>query len=362
MDSHWPRRRFLSALSAAGTSLLLPRDRRRLQAAPDHIAEISVEVAVVGGTPGGIAAAVAAARSGRTVALIESHHHLGGMTASGLGKSDIEHREMIQGLFTEFVGRVQRHYVETYGPDSENVVLCRQGYYYEPSVAESVFDALVDEQPTLEVLRGHRFDSAITQNGSVRGVVARNRETGAPLRLNAAVVIDATYEGDVYAAAGAKFLVGRESRDTFGEPHAGVVYFDYQNQRFLDGTTGAASDGLPAYTYRLCLTTDPGNSHPLTAPPPEYDRARYLGYFDDLRAGRLAGPKNFKPGRGYNPAHFDTLVRALSVTDIPNRKTDVNMTRGRSAFPSPRRTPATWKGTGTHATGSPSVSATSRWG
>ena len=49
----------------------------------------------------------------------------------------------------------------------------------------------------------------------------------------------------------------------------------------------------------------------MTAPPPGYDRNDYLGYFDDLKAGRLAGPKTFKPGRGYNPKHFDTLVRRL---------------------------------------------------
>jgi len=112
-----------------------------------------------------------------------------------------------------------------------------------------------------------------------------------------------------------------------------VVYFDYQTHEFLPGTTGAADDRLPAYTYRLCLTKDPANAHRLTEAPPGYDRANYLGYFDDLKAGRLAGPKVFKPGRGYNPAHFDTLVRALSVTDIPNRKTDVNINPRPLAFP-----------------------------
>ena len=57
------------------------------------------------------------------------------------------------------------------------------------------------------------------------------------------------------------------------------------------------------------------------------------GYFDDLEAGRLAAPKTFKPGRGYNAAHFDTLVRALSVTPLPNRKTDVNINPRPLAFP-----------------------------
>ena len=65
------------------------------------------------------------------------------------------------------------------------------------------------------------------------------------------------------------------------------------------------------------------------------NRADYLGYFDDLKAGRFAGPKVLKPGRGYNPKHFDTLVRALSVTDIPNNKTDVNINPRPLGFPPP---------------------------
>ncbi|MBX3439107.1 MAG: FAD-dependent oxidoreductase [Planctomycetaceae bacterium] len=328
------RRHFLTTLSASGAVLLLPQGGRTTSAIEREVDDVALyDVAVIGGTPGGVAAAVAAARLGRTVVLVEEHAHLGGMSASGLGKSDIEHRELIQGLFGEFVRRVHQHYIETYGRESENVSLCRDGYYYEPSVAEAVFDRFVEEQPTLTVLRGHRLDSVVMQDNAAREVVVHDRATGAKRRLRSNMVIDATYEGDVYAAAGARFRLGRESRDAFGEPHAGVVYFDYQNQQFLEGTTGAASNQLPAYTYRLCLTTDPANAYRLAAPPPDYDRTRYLGYFDDLRAGRLAGPKNYKPGRGYHPAHFNTLVRALSVTEIPNRKTDVNMNPRPLGFP-----------------------------
>ena len=162
-----------------------------------------------------------------------------------------------------------------------------------------------------------------------------NRRNNEERHLKAKVFVDATYEGDLYAAAGAKFRLGRESRQEFDEEHAGVVYFDYQTHEFLPGTTGAGDDALPAYTYRLCLTKDPQNAARLTAQPPGYDRRDYLGYFDDLKAGRLAGPKVFKPGRGYNPRHFDTLVRALSVADIPNGKCDVNINPRPLGFPFP---------------------------
>lgn len=291
------------------------------------------EVVIYGGTPGGIAAAIAAARQGRNATLIEYHDHIGGMVTSGLGKSDVENRAMIGGLFVEFTKRVKQHYIDRYGADSENVKLCQDGYYSEPSVAEAVFEAMLREQPKITVLKGWRLNSAKVEANTLEAIEIVNRKSGEARTLPGGVFIDATYEGDLYAAAGAEFRLGRESRAEFGEPHAGVVYFDYQNHEFLPGTTGEADDRLPAYTYRLCLTKDPANSHRLTEPPAGYDRANYLGYFDDLKAGRLAGPKVFKPGRGYNPAHFDTLVRALSVTDIPNRKTDVNINPRPLGFP-----------------------------
>ncbi|TSA31037.1 MAG: FAD-dependent oxidoreductase [Opitutales bacterium] len=291
------------------------------------------DVVIYGSTPGGIAAAISAARMGREVTLIEYHDHIGGMTTSGLGKSDIEHRDMIGGIFKEFVAGVLEHYVKTYGAEHENTKLCQDGYYAEPHVAEKVFEAMLAKEPRITAMKGWQLHSAKVTDNKLRGIAVVNRRSGDERTLTAKVFIDATYEGDLYAAAGAKFRLGRESRGEFGEPHAGIVYFDYQTHEFLPGTTGAADDSLPAYTYRLCLTTDPANAHRLTEPPPGYDRKDYLGYFDDLKAGRLAGPKVIKPGRGYNPKHFDTLVRALSVADIPNHKCDVNINPRPLGFP-----------------------------
>lgn len=293
------------------------------------------KVVVIGGTPGGIAAAIATARCGQEVTLVEYHHHVGGMMTSGLGKSDIENRAMIQGIFKEFVRRVYTHYVDTYGENHENVALCRDGYYYEPSVAELILEEMLAQESRVSVLKGWRLDSVRREGDRVIAVNIMQRETAETKTLEGHVFIDATYEGDLYAAAGAEYRLGREARDEFGEPHAGVIYYDYQEKRKLPGSTGEADGRLPAYTYRLCLTTDPENTIPLTAPPPDYNRNNYVAYFDDLKAGRLAGPKVFKPGRGYNPAHFDTLVRALSVTTIPNQKTDVNINPRPLGFPFP---------------------------
>ncbi|MEZ5397569.1 MAG: FAD-dependent oxidoreductase [Bryobacterales bacterium] len=293
----------------------------------------AADIVIYGGTPGGIAAAISAARQGRSVVLVAYQDHLGGMMTSGLGKSDIEDRALIGGLFLELTERVKRHYLDHYGADSQDYELARNGYYYEPSVAEAILDQMVAEQPKIAVIKGWRLDSAQVEDNRLRSIRIVNRHSGEGRDVAARVFLDASYEGDLFAAAGAKYRLGRESREEFGEPHAGVVYFDYQEHEFLKGTTGAASDWLPAYTYRLCLTRDPNNAYRLREPPPDYDRNNYAGYFDDLAAGRLAGPKVFKPGRGYNPAHFDTLVRALSVTDLPNGKTDVNINPRPLAFP-----------------------------
>jgi hypothetical protein len=296
---------------------------------------LAQEVVIYGGTPGGIAAAISSARMGHEVTLIEATHHLGGMTTSGLGKSDIENRAMIGGLFKEFVHGVHQHYLSKYGSQHENTQLCQDGYYAEPHVAELVFEAMIAKETKITVLRGWWLRSASVAGKQLRSIRIVHPPSGEERELQAKVFIDATYEGDLFAAAGARFRLGRESRAEFNEPHAGVVYFDYQSHEFLPGTTGEGDDALPAYTYRLCLTNDPANAARMIEPPPGYDRQNYLGYFEDLHAGRLAGPKVFKPGRGYNPKHFDTLVRALSVTEIPNRKMDVNINPRPLAFPFP---------------------------
>ncbi|MEX1039755.1 MAG: FAD-dependent oxidoreductase [Pirellulaceae bacterium] len=293
------------------------------------------DVIVVGGTPGGIAAAVAAARRGRSVALVERSYHVGGMSTSGLGKSDIERREIIGGVFSDFIRRVKQRYVNTLGADSEQFRYCRNGYYFEPSVAEGVFHDILRDAGDITLLLGHQLEGADVDRDRVRAIRVTDLQTGADHCLMAAVFIDATYEGDLYAAGGAAYRLGRESRQEFDEPHAGVIYFDYQNGVILPRSTGAGDDRLPAYTYRLCLTTDPDNGVALTEQPSGYQRETYLPYLEDLAEGRLSAPKVLNDGWGYYPEHFDTLLRALSVTDLSSGKVDANINPRPLAFPFP---------------------------
>lgn len=163
------------------------------------------EVVIYGGTPGGITAAISAARLGRAVTLIEYHDHIGGMTTSGLGKSDIENRAMIGGLFKEFVAGVHRHYLTKYGSHHENTKLCQDGYYAEPQVAESVLESMIAREAKITVLKGWRLKAAEVTANKLRGITIVHRRNSEVRRLRAKVFIDATYEGDLYAAAGRSF-------------------------------------------------------------------------------------------------------------------------------------------------------------
>jgi hypothetical protein len=173
-----------------------------------------------------------------------------------------------------------------------------------------------------------------------------NRATGAVEEFRGKVFIDGTYEGDLAAFGGAAYRLGRESRAEFNELHAGVVYQDYETRTFLAGTTGEGDKRVQAYTFRLCLTTDRNNSVFLKSPPPDYDRKRYLGYLDDWKKGRFNPPKVMRDGVGYFAPTFGTVVRALSIAEIPNAKTDVNMNPRPLGFPFPEEnygyTEANW--------------------
>ena len=182
--------------------------------------EPGVDVVVVGATPGGLAAAIAAARLGRRVTVLERTRHIGGLPANGLGITDILTREATGGIFREFVQRVKTHYLSSYGVGSQPVEDCDQGYRFEPSVAEQVYETMVREQPSVTVLRRRQFEA---KPGNVQKlgprlnqILVTNLDSGEPESYRAQAFVDATYEGDLAAAAGAPYRVGRESKADHG--------------------------------------------------------------------------------------------------------------------------------------------------
>lgn len=222
-------------------------------------------------------AATHAARAGRETCLVALNDRLGGMMASGLGMTDtlFGPGKSRSPLLDELFERVRTHYRETYGEDSEQYHICNGGMFFEPHVAEEVFEALVDE-PELTVRR-RRYPASAERTGSrIRSVTLESFDDDPAVWVESSVFIDATYEGDLAAIAGVPYRVGRESSETYGERYAGRVFVDATDDASLrPGTTGEGDDAVQSYNYRLCLCSDPDNRRP-PEKPEGYDRREYL--------------------------------------------------------------------------------------
>jgi len=280
------------------------------------------EVVIVGGTPGGIAAAIAAARTGRKVLLLDRTSHLGGLIANGLGATDIATRGATGGLFLKFVNCVERHYRETYGGESEQAKLCSGGYHFEPSVAEKVLQGMLAEFPDITVLLKRQFDAlpenTVKEGARLTGIRVLNLVNSAMESIEGKVFIDATYEGDLAAAAGARYRVGREDQREFNEPVAGQIYKVWEGE-IAPGTTGWGDNALQAYNYRLPLTSDPANRVPVEKPA-RYDRKEYTSLIGDLKEDRHAAV----PGSTTHEWYWDGIGRVVNIVKVPNGKTDSN--------------------------------------
>ncbi len=233
------------------------------------------EVVVYGGVPCGLAAAVAAARQGRRVLLIEPSQHVGGLSTSGINTAESEHMLAwtIGGLADEFYRRLGRHY-GTGKPE----------YYFESSVAEKVYREMLAEAavPVRFGARVEHVEKSGTRITSIRltdGTSVRGK-----------VFVDASYEGDLMARSGVTNVAGRESRTEFGEEAAGIRFDRVPRKartvddegRLLPGisawakdlTEGAAHRAGMNYNFRLTFAKDPGLQVPIPAPA-HYDRKRY---------------------------------------------------------------------------------------
>ncbi|MDQ3814121.1 MAG: FAD-dependent oxidoreductase, partial [Armatimonadota bacterium] len=263
------------------------------------------DVVVAGGTPGGLMAAIAAARLGEKVLVLEPTRYLGGVVAGGLTASDIGRASTIGGLSREFFNNVLAHYMRTYGPDSPQVALCRQGYNFEPKVAAQVFAAMLAERPEITVWKRARLSAVRKEGNRIIAVTVNDLENNRTVQVAAPVFVDATYEGDLMALAGVAYRLGREGMKEYNEPHG-------LGSPARPGDAERGDRLFQAYNFRLCLTNDPPNRVP--APAPEgYDAAAYA----TLRA-QLQEPGITK--------HF--LPDMFNGVALPNAKIDANAGHG----------------------------------
>ena len=246
------------------------------------------DVVVVGGTPGGIAASVAAARLGRHVTLVAPEDHIGGILANGLTNSDILNTRSVGGLFYEFTRRVLRYYQTheaTSGDKATNVKLCHDGYWFEPSVAERLFHEMIEEQQgRITLLLEHHLLEVRIDGQRLTAIVVEH--DGERRTLHAGVFIDATYEGDLTALAKVPYRIGREGRDEYGEPHAGFIYARFGTTEPFPGSTGEADRAIQGFCFRFHMTGNPANRVPVSQPE-GYDRNDYRAVLGDIKSGQV---------------------------------------------------------------------------
>ena len=305
-------------------------------------AQGSYDLVIVGGTPGGIMTAIAAAREGKTSVLLERTNHFGGLPANGLGATDIATRKATTGLFKEFVDRVLAHYVSKYGKDSEQVKVCSDGYHFEASVAEQVFtEMLAEQKEKVTVLKMRQFDAEPRniemKNDAITAIRILNRETKHTETYTGKVFVDATYEGDLGVAAKIPFRLGREGKDEFNEPGAGMVY-KYWGGTEQDCSTFQTDNAVQSYNYRLCLTTNPANRVSVKKPA-NYNREEFVSLVEDVWTGLNTGfemqnvtPEMMEANRKHiakgNPTQIPGdrwgIAKITNMVDLPNGKTDAN--------------------------------------
>ena len=307
------------------------------------LAAESYDIVIVGANPGGIMAAIEAARMGKTSVILERSDHIGGLPANGLGATDIATRGATTGLFAEFTDAVKKYYADTYGASSQQVADCSDGFHFEPSVAEKIFsDMLAKEASRIKVLTMRQFNFStgdIEMDGShITGIRVVNRLSGEEERYEGKIFIDATYEGDLGAAARVPFRIGREAAWEFNEPGAGRTY-EYWKSTPAEGSTGEADNAVQAYNYRLCLTRDTTQLIPFYKPE-RYDRSEYESLVEDVWTGR----HTWKAMRDVTPEMMERnrrhlldggersitpwdswgIEKLVTVNTEPNGKTDAN--------------------------------------
>ena len=298
------------------------------------------DLVVLGATPGGLAAAVAAARLGKRSLILERTPFIGGLPANGLGATDIATKGTTGGIFLEFVQRVKAFYTGKYGPNSDQVRDCDDGYHFEPAVAERIFKSFLAEHSNIKVLLNRQFDfepgNICVQDSAIKSIQVTDLETGVPETHSGAFFLDATYEGDLIAAAGVPFFLGREGKEVYDEIGAGRIYKLWRGPE-CDGTTFAGDNAVQSYNYRLCLTDDPKLRVEIKKPE-NYNREEFALLVDDVKSGRHTGVdvmklskeqveenikranKNLRPV----PEFLCGIQRLSSMVKLPNQKVDGN--------------------------------------
>jgi hypothetical protein len=307
------------------------------------------DLVIYGGTSAGISAAIQSSRMGKTVVLIEPTNRIGGLTTGGLGQTDIGNKQAIGGIAREFYQNIKKYYQQPENWKWQKPAEYKDGgqtrtnsgedamWTFEPSAALKVFHQMLEPEKNITLV----YNQRLNRKNGVKKIKSRittiEMESGEVYAGK--MFIDATYEGDLMAAAKISYTVGRESNKKYGETLNGVHTADTArtmtnqparnsiNHNFVKGVDPniekgnpksgllpfinpkgpgkerSGNKGVQAYCYRMCLTNHPEN--------------------------RIA----FEKPENYNELEYELLLRNYEAgekgfpwinSDMPNRKTDTN--------------------------------------
>ena len=324
----------------------------------------SYDIVVYGATSSGITAAIQSSRLDKKVLLIEPGHRIGGLTTGGLGQTDIGNKQAIGGISREFYQNIKSHYQkqvnwiwqkrESYrdGGQTTSDSMEDAMWTFEPSAALRVFKEMIRKEKNITLIYSQRLNrkSGVKKTGGK--IVSIQMESGQIYQSK--IFIDATYEGDLMAASGVSYIVGRESNSQYGESLNGVqannvslalkktISMNAAHHNFIEGVDpyirkgdpksgllpfinprkpgvdGVGDDKIQAYCYRMTLTNHPDNRIPFSKPS-GYQEIQYELLFRNYEAAKGSYEKMYSYG--------DPLVPWIN-SKMPNRKTDTNNQKG----------------------------------
>lgn len=314
------------------------------------------DVVIYGGTSAGVASAIQISRMGKSVVIIEPTHRLGGLTTGGLGQTDIGNKHVIGGISREFYQNIRKYYddpkswkwQERKAYIDEGQTRTAKGedamWTFEPSAALKVYHQMLSKEK-IDIVYGEKLNrksGIVKKDNKIESI---EMENGA--KYTGKMFIDATYEGDLMAAAGISYRTGRESNREYGETLNGVqankigatlkrtISLNGYNHNFADrvdpyivkgdptsgllpyiteGPPGVDGDGdnkIQAYCFRMTLTDHPDNRIPFKKPE-NYNELNYELLF-----------RNYEAGDGSEVNQMPWIN-----SPMPNRKTDTNNRRG----------------------------------
>lgn len=298
------------------------------------------DIVIYGGTAAAVTAAVQIAKMGKSVLIVSPDIHLGGLSSSGLGYTDTGNKSVIGGLSREFYQRIFDYYEQPEiwkWENKEEFGIKGQGnpridgknrtmWIFEPHVAENIFEDFIEEND----IAVHRNEFLDRENGTkIKDGKIISITTLSGKTYSGDIFIDTTYEGDLMAAAGVKYHVGREANTVYDEEWNGIQlgvkhhkhHFEGMNiSPYIEagkpesgvlprisienpGKNGDGDNKLQAYCFRMCLTNVEDNKVPFKKPA-NYNHTEY-----ELVA------RIYESGWNETFEKFDA---------IPNHKTDTN--------------------------------------